>query len=351
MYLTITPQKTGSNYLQSASDFVAYLEKENEGLEADAQELFFNQEGEGISPDEVIKEIDANTDRLEKHEPKFYSITVNPSQREQAILQNPSTDLKAYTRELMKEYAKSFHREIEGRPVQVSDLKYYAKVEHSRTYKGTDKAVRDNQPYIAKVAKLENDIRKIERGELAGSVKATQLEIERTRKAAPHQQNGKMIESGMPKAGAQSHVHIIMSRKDQSNRYSISPGSKYRESTVELNGKQVKRGFDRDGFFYKAEKQFDKQFGYKRHYVEQYQARKTLLSKPEAYMKKLWQMAPNERKLGFQILREAGIKTSIPTVPMNQAQLAAKVEAGKGKSLRIKSWSCRFPIGIWSLKR
>ncbi|WP_093026438.1 MobB family relaxase [Pustulibacterium marinum] len=341
MYITITPQKTGSNYLQSASDFVAYLEKENEGLEEAAQETFFNQEADAIAAEKVIQEIDTNTAKLKKTEARFYSLTINPSQREQAILQNPSTDLKAYTRELMKEYAKSFHREIDGRPVNAKDLKYFAKIEHSRTYKGTDKAVRENQSYIAKVAKLENDIRKIERGELAGSVKATQREIERTRKAAPHQQNGRMVETGMPKAGAQTHVHVIMSRKDQSNRYSLSPGSKYKASEVEFNGKKVKRGFDRDRFFQKAEQQFDKQFGYKRHYVEQYQARKTLLKNPDAYVKKLWQMAPSQRKLGFQILREAGIKTSVPTVPVNQAQLAAKVlkQIKKGVSRAIRSGS------------
>ena len=32
MYITITPQKLGDNYTQSAGDFVAYLEKENDGL-------------------------------------------------------------------------------------------------------------------------------------------------------------------------------------------------------------------------------------------------------------------------------------------------------------------------------
>ncbi len=196
------------------------------------------------------------------------------------------------------------------------------------------------------MAKLENDIRKIERGELAGSVKATQREIERTRKAAPHQQNGWMVESGMPKAGAQSHVHVIMSRKDQSNRYSLSPGSKYKASEVEFNGKKVKRGFDRDRFFQKAEQQFDKQFGYKRHYVEQYQARKTLVSKPDVYVQKLWKMTPRQRKLGFKILRESGIKTSVPTVPVNQAQLAAKVlkQIKKGVSRALRSGS----IEIWN---
>lgn len=42
---------------------------------------------------------------------------------------------------------------------------------------------------------------------------------------APHQQNGKRIVRGMPKEGSQSHIHIVVSRKDMSNKYSLSPGS------------------------------------------------------------------------------------------------------------------------------
>ncbi|MGJ5641517.1 MobB family relaxase [Formosa sp. S-31] len=342
MYMTITAQKLGSSYLDSASDFVAYLEKENNfKTPEESKEYFFNQERDDILSAEVITEIDSNTKKLEKHEPKFYSITINPSQREQAVLKNHSEELKAYTREVMKAYAQSFHREIEGRKVQVNDLKFYAKIEYTRTYKGTDKVVKENQPYIARIAKLQNDSRKISRGELKGNIKAIQLEIEKNIQAAPHKQNGKMIESGMPKAGSQSHVHIIMSRKDKSNRYSISPGSKYKASTVTLNGKEVKRGFDRDSFYQKAELQFDKQFNYNRHYVEQYKARKTLLKTPDQYMKKLWQMSPKQRAIGFQILKDAGIKTLIPKVPTNQAQIAAKIvkelKRGAWKALRSGS--------------
>uniref|UniRef100_UPI00367308F5 MobB family relaxase n=1 Tax=Plantactinospora endophytica TaxID=673535 RepID=UPI00367308F5 len=144
MYVTITAQKIGENFTQSSADFVNYLEKENEGKSIEEQEHFFNQYGDEISAEEVIREIDSNKAKLKKHEPKFYSITVNPSPRELRHLQNHSEDLKTYTRELMKEYAKNFNREINGLPVNVDDIKYYAKIEHERTYKGTDKAIQEN---------------------------------------------------------------------------------------------------------------------------------------------------------------------------------------------------------------
>ena len=133
MYITITAQKMGGNYSQSSADFVGYLEKENEGLEQRDMEHFFNQYGDEISAEEVVKEIDGNTAKLKKKEPKFYSITVSPSKYELKKLQNNREDLKTYTREIMKDYVASFNREINGRPITIDDIKYYAKIEHQRT--------------------------------------------------------------------------------------------------------------------------------------------------------------------------------------------------------------------------
>lgn len=116
----------------------------------------------------MIKEIDGNTAKLKSKEPKFYSITVSPSKYELKRLQNNSTDLKKYTRELMKEYVKSFNREINGRAVTVNDIMYYAKIEHQRSFKGTDMQVRENQPYATIILQLQHEIRKIERGEAQG---------------------------------------------------------------------------------------------------------------------------------------------------------------------------------------
>ncbi len=93
MYLTITAQKMGGNYSKSSPDFVGYLEKENQGLEQQEKEHFFNQYGEGILGEEVVREIDGNTAKLEKHEPRFYSITVDSSKYELKRLQDHSEDL------------------------------------------------------------------------------------------------------------------------------------------------------------------------------------------------------------------------------------------------------------------
>jgi Family of unknown function (DUF5712) len=325
MYITITAQKTGGNYSQSVTDFVAYLEKENEGKEVDEVEYFFNHYGEEISGKEVIKEIDINTAKLKKTEPKFYSITVNPSSYELKHMQNSRDNLKNYTRELMKDYAKAFNREIDGRPIRVVDIKYYAKIEHQRTYKGKDIQIKENQSFATKILQLNNDIRKIQQGELTGSIKKIENTIVRLESEAPHQQDGKRIVRGMPKKGEQSHIHIIVSRKDISNKYSLSPGSKYKASEVIMNGKMVKRGFNRDEFFKNSERAFDKLFSYNRNYVETYNARKMFIQKPQQYFASIMGLRLNEKVIAFKLLNKIGMNTSLMNIPTNKIQLALKI--------------------------
>lgn len=324
MYVTITAQKIGKNFTQSSADFVNYLEKENEGKSIEEQEHFFNQYGDEISAEEVIREIDGNKAKLKRDEPKFYSITVNPSPKELKHLQSNSEDLKAYARELMKEYAKSFNREINGRPVNVNDIMYYAKIEHERTYKGTDKAIIENQPYATKILELKNEVRKIEEGTLKGNVKSLKKKIAKLEQEAPHQQNGKRIVRGMEKEGSQAHIHIIVSRTDMSNTHSVSPGSKYAASNTEMHGKEVKRGFNRNEFFKKAEEVFDKQFKYNRNYVETYGARKLFIKNPEKYFASIMGLPTSQKAVAFKFLGKSGVKIPLMNIPTNKAQLAYK---------------------------
>ena len=333
----------GGNFSKSSADFVGYLEKENQGLEQQDMEHFFNQYGDEISAEEVIREIDGNTAKLEKHEPRFYSITVSPSKYELQKLQNSSEDLKRYTRELMKDYVASFNREIKGRPVNIDDIKYYAKIEHQRTFKGTDFQVKENQPYATKILQLKTEIRNIQEGRAEGNIKRMKKEIAKLESQAPHQQNGKRIVQGMQKDGNQSHIHIIVSRKDASNRFSLSPGSKYKASDVKLNGQTVKRGFDRDKFFERAEKTFDKTFRYKRNFAETYKARKDFVKNPNLYFAALMKLPANEKALAFKMIAKTGLPIA-PNIPVSQTQIALRVlkRLRRGAEIAIKSSS----IGI-----
>lgn len=344
MYVTITPQKQGDQFNSSVTDFVAYLEKENEGKSPDDMEHFFNQFGDHIQSKQVIHEIDHNTAKLKKSEPKFYSITLNPSQRELQALQNHSEALKQYTREVMKVYAASFHRDMDGRPVQVTDIKYFAKIEHERTYKGTDKAIQENAPFHKQIVALRNDIQQIRSGKLEGNISEKQSQIKALQHQAPHKIGDKMIVQGMPKEGSQAHIHIIVSRKDQSNRYSLSPGSKYKASEVELNGQTVKRGFDRDAFFKQTENTFDTMFQYQRNYVETYEARKTFVKQPQLYYTNILGLPTNDKAIALKLLGQAGVHNPMMNIPTNKVQLVLKVikQLKHGVSKAIESGS----IGI-----
>ncbi len=166
MYISITKQHLDSTFSQSSGDFVDYLEKENDGKAVDLQEHFFDQYNERVSPEHIVKDIDGNTAKLKKQEPKFYSLTISPSQRELKHIGNDPVLLRSYVREVMKDYADSFYRD---NPVSVDSIKYYAKIEYERTYKGFDREIKENQRYKAKIVKLEHDLVKINNGELKGN--------------------------------------------------------------------------------------------------------------------------------------------------------------------------------------
>ncbi|MBO0322157.1 mobilization protein [Muricauda sp. CAU 1633] len=319
MYIAITRQHLGDNYHGSSRDLVNYLEKENEGKAPEDQELFFNQTENNIDTERVITEIDANTSKLSKRDPKFYSIMVSPSQAELNHIGNDPEKLKQYTRELMKTYAASFYRDKE---VTVKDVLYFAKLERERTYSEKDKKVKENQVYASKILELQHQIRAIKEGREQGNVAKFQERINALEIEAPHKLNGKRIVPGMAKEGHQSHIHIIVSRKDVTNSQSLSPGSKFRTSETVLNGEKVKQGFDRDKFYRASEKTFDKQFAYRRNFVETYHARNLMDKDPKQFFAALLGLPANEKQAARQLLFKAGVKVS--SIPVNKAQLAYK---------------------------
>ncbi|PXX23752.1 MobB family relaxase [Arenibacter sp. ARW7G5Y1] len=341
MYISITKQHLDTTFSQSCSDFVAYLEKENEGKQPELQEHFFDQHNDRIAPEKVIKEIDGNTAKLKKREPKFFALTINPSQRELKHINNDPNLLKQYVREVMKDYAASFHRDI---PVSVDSIKYYAKLEYERIFKGFDREVKENQEYRAKIVKLENEIRKVERGEGSGNVKMMRKEIARLHTQIPHRIDGQVVAQGMKKPGLQTHIHIIVSRKDVTNRYSLSPGSKYRESESTLNGRTVKRGFNRDQFYEKAEKRFDTLFKYQRNYVESYSARKAFVQDPKIYFAHLLGLPTNERSAALKLMGAAGVHVPILNIPANKVEAALQAIKQFKKAIDIARSSSSIGI-------
>lgn len=324
MYITISPQKLGGKFSISATDFIAYLEKENLAKSAVDKTFFFNQFEDQVADTEVIKAIDDNTAKLKKTEAHYYSITVNPSRYELEHIQRDPKALQQYTRALMKDYAASFRREIDGRPVELKDILFFAKIEYRRYYSSRDREIRENMPSLKRLAKLQHDLVKLKHGELVGEKKTIENEIREIREYMPHKLGKTPIEEGMAKPGLQTHVHIIVSRKDRTNRYSLSPGSKYRGSEVEMHGKIVKRGFDRDLFFQNAERTFDRMFQYQRNFVEHYSTRKELQRNPARYYRQMMALPFTQRNQAFRMLQQAGVLVPAANYTPGQVKVALK---------------------------
>src|SRR5450759_5136653 len=215
MYVKIHSSKKDNNR-GSCNSLINYLEKEN--LEKDLlnQTKFFDHNSSDVSFYSAQASIDNNKGKLGKDETKFYMISVNPSKDElrhisrkvsgrdiknisqlTAIeLKRYEEALKDYTRIVMDRYAKNFNRGLSG-----ENLVYFGKVEHCR-YHGRDSA-------------------EVKEG---------------------------LYKAGEKKEGLQTHVHVVVSRMDQSKKIRLSPMANAKNSKNILNGREVQIGFERMKF-------------------------------------------------------------------------------------------------------
>jgi hypothetical protein len=273
-YIKISkPPKHAKRNSGSCGDLVQYLEKENIGKELSEREMFFSHSEDIVFPEEVKQAIDNNKKGLKKTETKFYEMSISFSQKElqhiKSTIQDPEQQkaaIQGYIRNVMNEYAKQFNRTIDGRQLEGKDLVYFAKIEYSRRYhpEARDpelkKAYKHNYLLKAEIAehKVNNNHSKV-----------NQLEALYIKDFG-----GNIILPGNNKAGDNTHVHIIASRRDKSQTISLSPMSNSRGSKNKLNGKDVTIGFNRDQFAEKIENTFDKHFQFDRKHREKYRERK-----------------------------------------------------------------------------
>lgn len=189
----------------SCTGVVSYLQHEDIERMKQAQDIepFFNQGRNQVSPQEVTYKIDHNRAQLHKTDAKFFVITVSPSERELAMM-GATPQVQAAT---MKEYIRGDvmqqYAEGFGKGLKAENIEYYAKVHFSRDKAGV----------------------------------------------------------------TDMHAHIIVSRKDVTNKLKLSPQTNHRKAGKGV----VKSGFDRSGFFRKCETSFDIRTGYQRSYKERFE--------------------------------------------------------------------------------
>ncbi len=219
---------TGGNNKGSSHTLFDYLSKEDIGKEITDKGHFFSLDQDALTQDSAREMIDNNTKNLGKEDYKFYMVTINPSQQELAHLTGGKTvdamsaqekrgfehKLKAYTHEVMNQYAGSFNKGLDN-----TDLVYAAKIEHTRTYKGYEPEVK------------------------AGLKK-----------------------SGQEKEGLQSHVHVVVSRNNNEQTMKLSPLSKHRpdKDNTTIKGLSARQGFEHVRFKENSQQAFDSLFHYQR---------------------------------------------------------------------------------------
>ena len=206
MHINFAPPSNGTyNNSGSCRQLANYMEHEDlERMDKGIYtEGFFNLTDDNIYKSKVIKDIDTNIGQLMKTDAKFYAIHVSPSEKElQAMGNTEQEQAEAMKRYIRKVFIPEYAKNF-NKELSASDIKFYGKIHFDRN-------------------RSDNELN--------------------------------------------MHCHLIMSRKDQSNKVKISPLTNHKNTK---NG-VIKGGFDRVNLFQQAEQGFDKLFGYDRQQSESF---------------------------------------------------------------------------------
>ncbi len=167
-------------------------------------EGFFNLTGDNVYKSQVIKDIDGNIGQLLKTDAKFYAIHVSPSEKELQAMGSREQEQAESMKRYIREVFISEYAKNFNKGLSAEDIKFYGKIHFNR-----DRS--DNRLNM--------------------------------------------------------HCHLIVSRKDQSNKVKISPLTNHRNTKKGV----ITGGFDRTTLFENVEKGFDKLFGYNRQLSETFE--------------------------------------------------------------------------------
>ena len=201
------PSKGTYNNAGSSKQLAQYLEHEDlERMEKGIYtEGFFNLSEENLYKSQVVKDIDNNKAQLLKTDAKFYAIHISPSARElRAMGATEQEQAEAMRRYIREVFIPEYAKNF-NKGLSAKDIKFYGKIHFNR-----DRS--DNN-------------------------------------------EGNM------------HCHIIVSRKDQSNKIKLSPLTNHRNTKKGV----IKGGFDRTSLFQQVEQGFDKLFSYDRQLTESFE--------------------------------------------------------------------------------
>jgi hypothetical protein len=172
---------------------------------------YFNGSRDDLTAAQVTAAIDGNCKGVRKEDAKFYSLIISPSADELKHSGNDPEKLRAYTGQVMENYARNFGLK-DGRKLEGKDLVWFATFHQGREYNGFDQQVRE------------------------GTAKA-----------------------GVAKPGLQTHIHVVVSRRDAAQQVTLTPTGRRERFCIQdwqkQNAKDFKHlfGYQKQTYFDKAE--------------------------------------------------------------------------------------------------
>ena len=206
MHIDFAPSSGGTyNNAGSSLQLVSYMEHEDlERMEKGIYtDGFFSLTDDNIYKSKVIKDIDSNIGQLLKTDAKFFAIHVSPSESELRAMGNTEQEKAEAMKRYIREVFIPEYAKNFNKGLSEADIKFYGKIHFDRS-------------------RSDNELN--------------------------------------------MHCHLIVSRKDQTNKKKLSPLTNHKNTK---NG-VIKGGFDRVNLFQQAEQGFDKIFGYNRQQTESF---------------------------------------------------------------------------------
>ena len=206
MHIDFAPSSGGTyNNAGSSRQLVSYMEHEDlERMEKGIYtDGFFSLTDDNIYKSKVVKDIDSNIGQLLKTDAKFFAIHVSPSESELRAMGNTEQEKAEAMKRYIREVFIPEYAKNFNKGLSEADIKFYGKIHFDRS-------------------RSDNELN--------------------------------------------MHCHLIVSRKDQTNKKKLSPLTNHKNTK---NG-VIKGGFDRVNLFQQAEQGFDKIFGYNRQQTESF---------------------------------------------------------------------------------
>ena len=212
MHIDFAPPSGGTyNNAGSSRQLVSYLEHEDlERMEKGIYtDGFFTLTDDNIYKSKVINDIDTIIGQLLKTDAKFFAIHVSPSDSELRAMGNTEKEKAEAMKRYIREVFIPEYAKNFNRGLSEADIKFYGKIHFDRNRS-------DNQLNM--------------------------------------------------------HCHLIVSRKDQTNKKKLSPLTNHKNTKKGT----VTGGFDRVNLFQQLEQGFDKLFGYNRQLSESFEYANTM---------------------------------------------------------------------------